>query len=490
MYLSMLLYLILIYLCGNFLIRILNFFKIIDKRNISNFEMLGFSYLFGCLSIAVYLYIIGLIKISYSQLVFIPIFIISTIDFILIIINIFISKNIKIKFKNERKNKLNILLIVSFIIFATIVLYLFTESLSSNFIYPDEYSCWGTVPSEIFKSSGFSNLTSCQYPLFANLISSGYYILIDNIFPNMIRIFSPLIFLNFYFIELGRSKRKNYNIFILNILFSVLAIYFGVGHDILTSTYVDILYMSILSSCFLYLIEYIFETRNSTFLTVSILCGFCVSWLKPDGIYLLIIIFLLGFIINLFYKKIGINKIEWKKLFIFLFLTLLLGASWVVYQKKVLNNNKPLFETNVILPDDDKNEIGEFNKTTDEKNGTSSESSPRIHAHYIVTTTNNSISQLFSDKAIIIYSFLVLILLIVNYVSISTKSKYIIFFYIIFIIANYLFIILSFITYFGGEGLLAPSICRYMLRIFPILYDIILILSSNIFENNKLLCKK
>ena len=49
-------------------------------------------------------------------------------------------------------------------------------------------------------------------------------------------------------------------------------------------------------------------------------------------------------------------------------------------------------------------------------------------------------------------------------------------------IFNLLFLYLAFIYKFGGEGVLAPSIIRYMTRVTPLIFEIILVLNVNLEE--------
>jgi hypothetical protein len=102
-----------------------------------------------------------------------------------------------------------------------------------------------------------------------------------------------------------------------------------------------------------------------------------------------------------------------------------------------------------------------------------------IKLSYLNTSIDNGARQMLSNPSTIAFILILLlsVFLIIYYkIKINKKDLSTLFLCIICFIFNLMFLYLAFIYQFGGEGVLAPSIVRYMTRVSPLVIEIILIL--------------
>lgn len=445
----------------------LNKIKKLNFKNFSITEICSFSFIFGIIIFVVYLLIYGLLK-SYDKIMLIPLYIISLVGIILFIID-FKNKPFLIFNKaNDKKRKIiniiiNILLIFSFIFLSFI-------SLKSELNTPDEFSLWGREAKAIFNLKGYLSLNNSigiSYPLTMPLFYSGFYFFADAEKCNQARLISTIITMFFSILFICRSKRKNYNDLLAKLLILFYVNMNMIMIEISTTLYVDTFIMLLYSLGFLYLCDYITEKKKDNIILFIILNSF-VCCIKPDGIYLSIIsifTFALFIVLKRIFFRVKINKNDIK---IVLFSIIFSGVCYFIYQSiyKMLARNQLRYIAA------DAYEV------------------PRIKLDILNQSIDNGAKQMLTDPSVI--SFIVIIitlvyLLLKKGIRIEKSSGIKIFLCSMCFIFNLLFLYLAFIYKFGGEGVLAPSIIRYMTRVTPLIFEIILVLHVNLegYSNEK-----
>ncbi len=446
---------------GYLVSHLFNKFKIIQFKNFCISEILTFSFIIGVILLIVYLILYGL-KYSYSFLMYIPLLIISIIGFIMFIFD-FRSKKFLTLDKKDKNRKIvsiliNTLLIISFIVLSIL-------ALTSKLNTPDEFSLWGRQAKAIYNIKGYLKLNESvgiSYPLSMPLLYSSFYFFSGAEKCNEIRLISTIFLFFFSIMFLGRCKRKNYNDNLARFILLIFVSMNTITREISTTLYVDILIMLLYSMGFLYLCDYLTDGKKENVVLYLIFNSF-VCCIKPDGFYLSIIstftmiLFLL--IKKIFYYK----KIKKTDIFISIISFMSSSICYFIYRfiYKLLSKN-PLRYT-----------------------APSAYEPQRIKLEILNQAIENGARQILSDFSIvstILLLFVLVFILILYKKKIDNINISRICLCSMCFIFNLLFLYLAFIYQFGGEGILAPSIIRYMTRVTPLVFEIILILYMKLEE--------
>ena len=260
-------------------VNFINIKKLNLLEYISYFSGLGFF----CFSI--YMFILGILHISYHRTMFL--FIIA---FNIIMIAYYLIHSKRKKKNNHIKlviTKENILTLIITILFVLNVISIIILAASHNLTYPDEFSAWGLNAKNIFlgkKMTYFINTGLEIYPNFLPLLYSGFYIFINDIQENLIRIIPSLFFVILTLGMLGLAQKHKIkpwkiilaNLFVLNFYTAMI--------DISASTYGDVTFSCCYTLGMLYFFEWlIFEgSKENMFISLLFLNGAC--WTKVDGL--------------------------------------------------------------------------------------------------------------------------------------------------------------------------------------------------------------
>lgn len=453
------LYFILIFLLGYIVSYVFNKLKIVNYKNFNFLEIFSFSFIYGIILYVLYLIGLNYFKINFNFYMFIPIFIVDFISIILLISD-FKKKRIIFEFAKQKGNKrlnifLDILLVILFII-------MFVTAYSSFLNAPDEFSLWGDEAKKIFVLKGYNQLnasTGISYPLTMPLLYSGYYFLTGFISTNSIRVISVLITMVFFINMLGRCYRKNQETSLYKILFLIFISTCSIAKYLVATLYVDMLIIILTSVGFLYLLDYIFDGKNKDNMIIFIIYSALNVIVKPDGIFVSLISLCVVFLFLIINKIFKVKNINFeKKDFKYLGLdVLVISGFYLIYR----------FIYSMLAS----NAVNYVVKTAGEK---------ELRLDYLNTTLDNGALSLFKETPYIIFISLFILLLFYNfYKNKCIKNINKIVFLLVFIFGNYVFLNVAYIYHFGGEGLLAPSIIRYMTRVIPIVFEIILILYYN-----------
>ena len=448
-------YVLLLFFLGYFVISILNKANVVLYNSFHGYEVLSNSFVLGIILFIIYMFIYGLLF-EYSNIMFIPIVVIDIISIIFFIKDI---KDKKIVFEKKELDKKNKVLNIILNVITTIIFILYASyALSSNINSPDEFTLWGRVSKAIFKFKDFKSLNSTlgiSYPLSMPLLYSGFYFLVGVVKSNQIRLLSTVLLLCFWFLFVGRAKRKNYNIILTKFLLLVFISLNNIVDNISSTMYVDIIIMYLNSIGFLYLIDYYHDKEDFGKCIMFIIFSAFLCCIKPDGIFLsliLIVVIIIDLFINKIFNK---RKIDFKKNAFIVFSLISSVASYFVYKIVYLR----------LL----KNKISYISTFTSD--------SKELHLDYLNRSIENGAKQLFNNYSTIIFALLIIvltILLLYKDKKIMNKKKIILL--SLCYIFNLLFLYLAFIYQFGGEGVIAPSIIRYMTRVTPLIIEIILIM--------------
>lgn len=443
------LYFVIVSLFGYFSLKVFNKFKLLLELN--NFERVGFSVLIGSFLFTLYEFVLSIIGIKYNIYVLIPVFIMSIIGLIILIINLLKSDyNFKIIFKN----KILLLLIISLII---VLGYYGLVAYSSNLLYPDEFSYWGLNAKNIFiggRVNYFINTGLEKYPDFLPLLYSGYYVFIGSISENAIRVIPTFLFVGFIFSFLGLSKRHKIKLeySILAIILTIL-LYSGLT-TYMFSTYADTTFASFFTLSILYLLEWLLYERKDGFV-LSILFANASCWVKLDGVAMLLInigLIVLYIIIQKLYKKETLRKLDIRKVIVYIILIFLIGIIWYVYKK-----------------------VANFPTVLDAGAGSRVE----FNIQWLIPLLTNMSLQQFGDLIWSSCLFVFLILMYTRFASFDINKKLYIIFAILTILATMVFLMLCYLVVFGYEALSAASYIRYLVRAIFIFEFIILLMISN-----------
>lgn len=444
------LYLFLIFCIGPTFLYLLNHFHIMPLDKLNFFEKVSFSMIISLLIFILYLFIAGVITIPYSNTLVISFLILN----VIILLWLIFSKRIKInlnrkKFKIKAKDFLILIPLTGIIIY---LIYFIFQSISFNPLYPDEFSAWLLNAKNIYigkKMNFFINTGLENYPNFLPLLSSGYYFFIEQIAENEVRIFSSIYLIILLIGLVGLAIRKKLCIKIMLTLFLFTIIFYEGFFSISTSSYGDIPFMVTYTLGMLYLIEWLTCERDKSLLIISSTNLMCSCFIKTDGLYLMAFNIFLFIIFTFAHKQFKLQKVSIKEAMIYNISILLLPIAWKLY-----------------------NIICKF--PTDLETGAGS--SVELNLEYTVSLLQNMTSQFFSCLSWVLLLFIALIGWCFTYPKLHQKNKNFVILSCLTILANILFLILSYLFVFGAEALIAASFIRYMTRVIFILLIVALLL--------------
>ena len=457
------LFVLFILFIGFFISHVFSKTKIIELKNYCISEIISFSFIIGVIFLIVYLILYGL-KFSYSFYMYIPLIPISIFGLVLLILDIK-RKNYLVLEKANKKRRIinliiNILLGITFVILSIL-------ALKSNLNTPDEFSLWGRQAKAIYNMKGYLKLNESvgiSYPLSMPLFYSSFYFFSGVESCNEIRLISTIFLFFFSIMFIGRSKRMNYNDCMARFVLLIFISMNTITREISTTLYVDILIMLLYSMGFLYICDYLSSRKKDNIILYIIFNSF-VCCIKPDGFYLSIIstatIILFLLIKKIFYNK-RIKKFD---IIIGIISFISSGLCYFIYRfiYKLLSHNSLRY----VAP--------------------SAYEPQRFKLDILNQAIDNGAKQMFLDYSIVsivLLLFVLIFLLIKNKKKIDNNNMSRILLCTMCFVFNLMFLYLAFIYQFGGEGVLAPSIIRYMTRVTPLIFEIILILFMNLEELN------
>lgn len=434
-------YLILLFLLGISVLELFEKKHMINITKLCKIEYFCISLCTGMLLFTLYMFILALLNIKFTyNILFIPLLINVVISVPLLFVKIkhndFIKYNIIIDKKDKIMRLINVLLNVSIII---VLLFFLLSGYSSYLAYPDEFSYWGLQAKVIFISRSF-NCFDPYYPNFLPSLYSGYYFLINEVSENGIRIFQGIFMIITYYLMYFECCKKQINVVWYKALFLFIILFYTVIDQITSSSYSDISFMLSLSFACIYLIKWVFDKRDENNYFLMILFSMISVWTKRDGLFLLLYNFIFLFAINLLHKKYKIEKIKYSKIVIYALMILTLAISWQLYLKynvvpEMVTISSPL----------------------------------SINLNYSVSMINsmkNAVLGNIATCAIFLAIFIETLLIVPRLTkekrlySLSTLS---------FVFINFAFLVVCYLTIFGGEGLTAASFVRYMLHSIPLM---------------------
>lgn len=453
-----LLYILLQILLGYSFINVLHFFKIIDKSKISFENIIAFLFPIGTLIFTVYMFLIGFLNIKYSFYLFYPIIINGIVVLIILTRKIIISKNITKKTRNyinkkitQLKQKNKLIIVIDLVIWLFIVLFI-TDGLANYLKFPDEFSHWGIQARNIFESGQMNTFTPTKneiYPNFLPLLYSGFYYFSGGIQENMIRIFQALFLISLYFNLISFCKEKKLNLSLLKLLFCLLLTGYAIIGDISSSSYADISFMYFYSLSSLYLIDWVFFRKNNNNIVLSAILLVGALWTKRDGLYLVLFTYSLLFFYRMCRGYLNLKKISWKTICIYIATTIFIPMFWILYTK--LHS----------FPTD----LSNFDLRLD----------------YFVPMMSAINKQLYTDLFTSLMIILVLKTVLFEFQLFNSKKQLYLLSLLSYVIVNIMFLVICYLSMFGGEGPIAASFIRYISRIIPMLIIFVVISKS---ENN------
>jgi len=436
----------------------LNHLNKFDIKNLNRFELVSFIITSGFIGFTIYMFLLGIFKIKYTFAIFIPI-ILGLIFNISYGIYNWIKNGKKINKitlkKIEKNNIITSLLIIANIIY---ILYFITSGLANKLIYPDEFSVWGLNAKNIFlgkRMDFFMNTGLENYPNFLPLLYSGFYIFINSIQENAVRIFQAIFLLINLFNLTGIAKRRNLNINFVFIFILLINYSFTQFFAFATSTYSDMSFMVLYTCGFLYMLEWLVFERKQEFFIISILNMIGCCWCKQDGLYLFAYNIFVLILIGIFYKKINLEKITIKDIAKYCILVLVLPISWKIY-----------------------NIVADF--PTDLAFGAGSKI--EMHLEYTISLMKHMTQQFYQNLPSVILLGVILFGMIVSFHKTTQKEKIYILLGIGCVIANIAFLIFSYIFVFGGEAIVAASFIRYYSRVLMIQIVVALMIYKPLFK--------
>ena len=461
------LYLVLILSIGiNFFV-ILEHFGVIDIRKLNLFEIASFIITNGFILFTLYMFIIGIFGIKYEFYIFVPI-IICSIFSLLYIIKLLIKFQKyfkKMSFKIQKEKIFNIIIYLVLIFTNLNILVFFsTKSLTTKFVYPDEFSVWGLNAKNIFlgrKLDFFMNTGLENYPNFLPLLYSGLYIFIGRIQENLPRIFSSVFLIINLINLLGIAKRLNldYKYVLFGNLF--ISTYFTESRAYATSLYSEYSFMAMYTMAIEYLILFILsheKAERKNFLCISILNMIGSCWCRQDGLYLFAFNIFTLLIILFINKNIKVEKITLREFIFYISTVLIVPITWKIWTI-IANYPKELA-------------FGAGSKF-------------ELHLEFLVPLFQNMTQQFFNDIPSVILLGLLILGMFFYFERLEQQEKIIVIYNLLACLANIAFLIICYLFVFGGEAIVAASFIRYCSRIIMIQFISILILFKPI-ENRRI----
>ena len=454
------LYIYLIISLGINLVIVLNKLNLIDVKKLQKLEVISLSITSGIIGFTIYMFIIGLVKIEYNFYLFIPIIIGNIFNVIYLGYKIIKNKLYKIKF-SFKINKNNILSIV--LIFANVIyfIYFITLAMYTNPIYPDEFSVWALNAKNIFigkKLDLFINTGLENYPNMLPLLYSGFYFFVGMVQDNYVRIFSSIFLIVNFINIISIFKKKEINLNYGLILSFIINAFYSNFYCYASSTYGECGFLMLYTFGLVYLFEWIINDRKKDNLIISIIYMMGACWCKQDGIYLFIYNILIILISKLLYKKLKIEKINWKQILLYGICVSILPLCWKIYTICAG------FPSNLAFGAGAKIEM---------------------HLEYTISLMQNITAQFFSDIPSILFLGIILLGMIFTFDKLKYNDKIFVIYGLGSIIFNLLFLIMCYIFVFEQEAITAASFIRYYTRVIFIELIICSILLKPIEIKNK-----
>lgn len=446
-------YLLLIFSIGPNILYLLNKCGIISLKKLNNYEIISTSMLLSLLTFVLYLYIVGMMSIKYTNILVTSFLMIN----VVVLLYLILFKKIKLTI-NVKHLKFNKEIIFTIILLSGIIIYLMyfiSKSISIHPIYPDEFSAWLLNAKNIYigrKMTLFMNTGFENYPNFLPLLSSGYYLFVQKIVENDVRIFSSIYLIITLIGMLGFAKRKKIDTLKLLIMFLFVISSYSIFMNIVPSSYVDIPFMATYTIGMLYLMEWLSGNRSNELLVISSISLMSTCFMKTDGLYLMAFNIFLFVIFMFFHKKLKLKKVEVKTAIIYNLSVLWLPITWKLY--------------NIICHFPNKLETG-------------AGSVFELHLEYTVSLFQHMTSQISGCITWLILLTIGIIGWYLNYHKLNKKNKIFVVLALLTVLANILFLIVCYYFVFGAEALIAASFIRYMTRIVFIMAMICLLLVSS-----------
>lgn len=429
-------YIVILIIFGFFISSIYQRMNLIDK-SINIYEKIGFSILNGFFIFSLYIYALGAFSLELNRMLILPILAIDLIYLTYLIVK---RKHKKLYIKKIKIDYQLVALIASLIL---LLAYGISLAYSNNFIYPDEFSIWGLNAKNIFighKLDFFINTGLEKYPDFLPIIYGFYFILVNKISENVVRILPAILFIGMIFSFIGLGKKHNINSKLIILIFIVTTLFYTDISQWAFSAYGDIVFSAFYTLAILYFFEWVIVDRSkSNFLFSMIYANGC-CWTKIDGIPMLtfnIGILILYMIIQRFTKEKNMKPISLKSFFSYSIIIFVVGGSWILYNK-----------------------LAHFPTELSAGAGSAFE----FNTQWMAPLLTNMTKQQFTDIVWILTLIILIIFIIKNWNKFTFNKKM----YVIFCILNTLFIMfflfLCYLTVFGGEALIAASYARYLSR--------------------------
>lgn len=448
----MIYYLIIILSFGFSLSLLFNRLNFINIKKLNFFEYTSYFAVLGFFAFSIYMFILGVLHISYNRIMFLFIIAFNIIMIVLYLIQLKKQKkNINTKLLMTKENILTLIVTILFILN---VIFLIVVATSHNLTYPDEFSVWGLNSKNIFlgkKMTYFINTGLEIYPNFLPLLYSGFYIFINEIQENLVRVIPSLFFIILTLGMIGLAQKHKIkpwkiilaNLFILN--------YYTAMIDITSSTYGDIVFSCCYTLGMLYFFEWLIFDESKENMLLSLLFLNCACWTKTDGVLMIAsfnaFIMITYHLLNKKKLKISTNH-NIKISCIFYVLSLLTGIVWKLYT--VLAS----FPTELSA---------------------GAGSVFQLEIGYLEPLLKNMTLQQFSCIPWLILLILSIIYFFKKWDLMNKSSKIYYIFLILTVIFSMAFMFVCYLFIFGGEALVAASYIRYLTRaifimVFAVLY--------------------
>lgn len=425
-------FLVLSYLYGYSILRVLSYKKIFRNTNLSFIELNVLSIPIGYLTITIAMLLLGLLNIKLSFItIWLPIFI------QIAAVNILLKNKVKLKV-NFTINGWNFFDILIGIILLNISIY----AITNKPFLPDEFSHWALQAKNIFignKINLFINSGFENYPNYIPLIASSYYFLIGYMDDSSIRIISSihliLLVINMYYF----GNKVGINKIVMQLLIILFLTSAPIMIDVSSSFYADTIFASFYSIAIMYFLLW-YKDQNKDYFSLSVIYMLGATWSKIDGVYLL-----LGQVVIMIIMLMKSRKFNYKIIMKYLFYSLWLIVIWRTYIS-----------------------IAEF---------PISRWSLAVNFEYITPMIKSMILQSFEIPGWGFINILFIGAILLNIKNLKSDEMIIL---LLVVIGNIIFLSLSYIFLFGGEALTAASYSRYISRIIPVQIMIIVLQCKNI----------
>lgn len=438
-------YLILLISIGINFIILLNKLSLFQIKNLLKIEVVSIVLTSGIIIFTLYMYLIGLIGIKYERYIFIPI--VAGLIFNIVYGIYYFIKN---KSKKQEKEKIETSklrkAVTAILLCANIVyiVYFIGVAVSNKLVFIDEFSVWALNAKNIFigkKMDFFINTGLENYPNGLPLLYSGFYVLIDGIKENFIRIFSGIFLIINLLNIMGLCKKRKANINVALLLILIVYEYCYNFGCYASSTYGDVPFMVLYTCGILYFIEWIIYDRKIENMIISMVNTIGACWCKQDGTFLVAYNIFVLIIIAIFYKKLNIEKLKAKSVIIYIITILIVPISWKIY------NNLAHFPTELLFGAGSKVEM---------------------HLEYFLSLMQNITIQFYKDNAVVLLMGIISGSMFITYYKLDKKDKLYVVIALGAILVNIAFLILCYIFVFGGEAIFAASFIRYYTRVIMI----------------------